>query len=176
MKYNSRNPHLEHSTQDILHCSPLLTINDTWNNYHNIIHLKHYRIVPNKRAQRLDKYPSGLRRSRGAFWGFFSTFCSFLTNFGLFLVKYSTTKCWGRVYLSRCIYLALYGISTVTRQTPDRCELIENIEFTGVGICHINPSFHTMAVVWNLWYWLERKSSLKSHNLGWTCKKFQHMN
>ena len=66
--------------------------------------------VPNKRAQRVDNHPGHLRGSRGAFWVFLSQFCSILTNFCLFLVKYSIPKWWGRVYLSRCVYSALYGM------------------------------------------------------------------
>ena len=72
----------------------------------------YYRIVPNKRTLRVDKHPDEFRRSRGRFYVFFSKFCSFLTNFCLFWVKYSITKCWGRVYLSRRIYLTLYGIKS----------------------------------------------------------------
>ncbi len=49
----------------------------------------------------------------GEFW-VFSQFCPFLSNFCLSLVKYSITKCWGRVYLRRCIDLALYGIGIWT--------------------------------------------------------------
>ena len=68
-----------------------------------------YRIVPNKCAQCVDKNPGRFRRSWGTFQWFFSQTCSFLTNFCLFWVKFSIPKCWGRVYLSRHVYLALYG-------------------------------------------------------------------
>ncbi len=72
--------------------------------------ISYYRIVPNKRAQRVDKHPGELGRSRGA-WGGVSQLGPFLAHFWQCLVKYSTPKFWGRVYSNRCVYLALYGMS-----------------------------------------------------------------
>ena len=81
--------------------------------------------MPNKHAQCIDKQPGELRRSRGAFWGFFSQICSFVTKFSPIFSEIVHHKVLGRVYLSRCVYLALYG--TILCWMNNHCTFTDNV-------------------------------------------------